>query len=514
MAISDLVLQRERPVDTRAHVHANPESAAQPDGTVLADPGRTDRTAQPSEAATSRTSLGTRSHRWNSPRLRLLADMVIILFAAFATITLPLPPAAVVNGIAPGVVALAAIVWLSALAIAGAYRGCRLVASAEALRHVSMSAAAVGVLVAVLGVLLGWDVVGPALMTLMPLGLIALVTFRLLLINGVAGFAATSAPAPTIVVGAGADAVSMVADLENAPGAAYRVVEVVAPPEPTSHQSWLSELQAKIKDGRIRTVALTEFPGVDRQVLQSVRAALRAGDIDVVASPNLVETVPTRHHIHAVGGVTLAHLTEEISRRGSILVKRVFDAVAASAALLVLSPLLLGIAAVVRLTSPGPALFRQERIGLDGRTFSILKFRTMVDGAASLQTAAWEAGAGDGVANKLKNDPRVTPVGNFLRRSSLDELPQLLNIVRGDMSLVGPRPVQRVELDDMTPEHLRRHSTLPGITGLWQISGRSDTSWDQRMRLDVTYVEQWSFWMDIAILISTVRVVVSRKGAY
>jgi exopolysaccharide biosynthesis polyprenyl glycosylphosphotransferase len=208
------------------------------------------------------------------------------------------------------------------------------------------------------------------------------------------------------------------------------------------------------------------------------------------------------------------HLERPELRGVRRLTKGVFDRSAAAFSLLLLAPFLLGIAVVVKATSPGPVLFRQERVGRHGRTFQMLKFRTMVDGAEGLlQTLAAE-NDGNGVLFKKKADPRVTRVGAVLRRYSLDELPQLINIVRGDMSLVGPRPPLPSEVDRYGFDMHRRFLVKPGLTGLWQISGRSDLSWDESVRIDIRYVENWSLVLDLMIMWRTVGAVLRGSGAY
>jgi lipopolysaccharide/colanic/teichoic acid biosynthesis glycosyltransferase len=180
----------------------------------------------------------------------------------------------------------------------------------------------------------------------------------------------------------------------------------------------------------------------------------------------------------------------------------------------VLSPLLLAIAAAVKVTSPGPVLFRQRRIGLRGRPFTMVKFRTMRTGADSdVETLRAEHRVSD-VMFKMKDDPRVTRVGRWLRRFSLDELPQLFNVIRGDMSLVGPRPALPEEVAKYEDWHLDRLEVPPGITGLWQISGRADLSFDECVQLDLFYIENWSLAYELFILGKTIPVLLSRRGAY
>ena len=193
--------------------------------------------------------------------------------------------------------------------------------------------------------------------------------------------------------------------------------------------------------------------------------------------------------------------------------KRAADVAGASVLLLLLAPVLAAVAALVKLTSRGPVLFVQRRIGLHCREFAMLKFRTMVEGAEQAQDDLAQAQAGRTFL-KLARDPRVTPVGRFLRRTSLDELPQLVNVLRGEMSLVGPRPILLCDFDKFPKQdQLRRFSLTPGLTGLWQVSGRSGCTDEERILLDLRYVDRWSLYLDLLILARTVPVVLSGKGA-
>jgi exopolysaccharide biosynthesis polyprenyl glycosylphosphotransferase len=194
------------------------------------------------------------------------------------------------------------------------------------------------------------------------------------------------------------------------------------------------------------------------------------------------------------------------------ILKRAFDLAMASLLLLILSPILLGCAVAVRLTSPGPVLFRQERVGRDGAVFSMHKFRSMVaDAEARLQALQTHKDT-DGPIFKLQRDPRVTPVGRILRAWSLDELPQLLDVLRGDMSLVGPRPLPTYEVNLSDPWARNRLRVRPGLTGLWQVSGRHLLPFDDLVRYDLFYVENWSLSMDLFILLRTIPAVLLRSG--
>jgi len=196
-----------------------------------------------------------------------------------------------------------------------------------------------------------------------------------------------------------------------------------------------------------------------------------------------------------------------------LLAKRVVDVAVSSAMLLVLSPLLLAVALIIKFTSPGPVLFVQERVGMNKRKFKLLKFRSMVVNAEELKQRLAAHNEMDGPVFKMKNDPRITPIGRFIRKTSIDELPQLWNVLRGDMSLVGPRPPLPNEVAQYELLSHRRLSIRPGLTCIWQISGRNEISFEQWMEMDRDYVENWTFWLDLKILAQTVPVVLFGKGA-
>jgi exopolysaccharide biosynthesis polyprenyl glycosylphosphotransferase len=205
---------------------------------------------------------------------------------------------------------------------------------------------------------------------------------------------------------------------------------------------------------------------------------------------------------HAAGGL------------GYRIAKRTLDVLLASAGLTLLAPLLPAIVVLVKLDSRGPVLFRQKRVGLGGRLFTCYKFRSMVPDAEALKADLAALNEATGPAFKIRDDPRITAIGHFLRRSSLDEVPQLFNVLAGDMSIVGPRPQIPTEVELYAPWHRRRLLVKPGITCLWQISGRSHVGFDEWMRLDLEYVQRRSMTLDISILLRTLPAVIARKGAY
>ena len=217
--------------------------------------------------------------------------------------------------------------------------------------------------------------------------------------------------------------------------------------------------------------------------------------------------------VYELEGIPMLSLTMVSENTTQLVVKRITDILLACLLLVVLSPLMLTVAVLIRLTSKGPVLFRQERAGLNHRKFQMIKFRSMVDNA-ELQRADLEAlNEVDGPIFKIRDDPRITPFGRLLRRYSIDELPQLLNVLKGDMSLVGPRPHPTEEVAKYTWHHRRRLSVKPGLTGLAQVSGRSELNWEDAVELDLTYIDTWSLAKDIWILLKTLRAVALAHGA-
>jgi len=228
-----------------------------------------------------------------------------------------------------------------------------------------------------------------------------------------------------------------------------------------------------------------------------------------------MEVAGPRLHIRPMTGLPLLHVEEPEFAGARRLVKTVIDRSLATLTFVLLLPLLVVIWVAVRVSSPGPAIFKQVRTGQDGKEFTLLKFRSMYVDAEKRRAELEDRNErAEGLLFKIRNDPRVTPVGRFLRRLSLDELPQLINVIQGTMSLVGPRPPLPEEVALYRDDVRRRLLVKPGLTGLWQISGRSDLDWDESVRLDLRYVENWSFTLDLMILWKTMSAVVRGRGAY
>ncbi|MGW0820615.1 sugar transferase [Streptomyces sp. NPDC002845] len=242
--------------------------------------------------------------------------------------------------------------------------------------------------------------------------------------------------------------------------------------------------------------------------------ALHDAGFEVALTPGLVETSVKRLKAYSVAGLTVLRIEPPLSGGAQVALKTAADRCAAALGLLLLSPLLALLAVAIRLDSPGPALYRQQRVGRDQETFTMWKFRSMVTDADRRKEELDARNESDGHMFKMRRDPRVTRVGRVLRRTSLDELPQLFNVLRGDMSLVGPRPPLPEEVASYDAVALRRLRVKPGMTGLWQVSGRSDLSWDETVQLDLHYVDNWSFSSDLDVMSRTLRAVVDGRGAY
>ena len=263
------------------------------------------------------------------------------------------------------------------------------------------------------------------------------------------------------------------------------------------------------------TVAVSAWSDFSQTQLRQLSWELEGSGVALLVASSITDVVGTRLNIRPVAGVPLLHVREPEFSGGRRVLKATVDRTVAALVLVLVAPLLLLLAGAVRLSTPGPAFFRQRRAGADGRVFTMYKLRSMyVDAEERLAELRARNEAADGLLFKIRDDPRVTPVGRWLRRFSLDELPQLLNIVKGDMSLVGPRPPLPSEVAQYAEDVRRRLLVRPGLTGLWQISGRSDLSWEESVRLDLHYVENWSLALDLLIVWKTVGAVLTRRGAY
>ncbi|MGB2570182.1 sugar transferase [Micromonospora citrea] len=327
-----------------------------------------------------------------------------------------------------------------------------------------------------------------------------------------------------LVVGDTAHVLELVHTLRREPYAGYQVVGACIP------DALLAPVPQRLSDvpvvGSLRgvpeaasaigadTVAVTASGELTAARLRRLGWQLEGTGIDLVVAPALTDVAGPRIHTRPVAGLPLIHVEAPEFRGARKLVKELVDRTAAALALLLALPVLAVLALAIRLDSRGPVLFRQTRVGQGGREFDVLKFRTMVINADALLAELVARNETDGLMFKMRDDPRVTRVGRLLRKYSLDELPQLVNVLLGQMSLVGPRPPLPSEVARYDGDVARRLLVKPGMTGLWQVSGRSDLSWEDGIRLDLYYVENWSLAADLTILWKTFGAVVRGRGAY
>lgn len=328
---------------------------------------------------------------------------------------------------------------------------------------------------------------------------------------------------PVLAAGSPDTVSDLIARTRTAPHVGWRVDAVCTP---TGHGNAVNELAGvpvvgklddladHVRRGGYRIVAVTPDAYWTPKRLQQLAWRLEGSGADMVVAPVLMEVAGPRLHVSGVLGMPLLHVSSPTFTGVRRVVKDVADRVGSLLLLTLLAPLLLAVSVAIAVDNRGPVFYTQRRVGKGGKLFTIVKFRTMVKNADKMLTELADSNEGSGVLFKMRRDPRITRVGTILRRYSIDELPQLFNVVTGAMSLVGPRPPLPEETAKYAPDVRRRLLVKPGLTGLWQVSGRSDLSWEESVRLDLRYVEDWSLAMDAVILWKTFRAVFSGEGAY
>ncbi len=463
-------------------------------------------------------------------RATLIADAVVlvsaVLLAEFLRFglepTMPAGTSITYTALGVGIASM----WWIALQLDGA-------ADARILGHgpteyrrvVHASVMAFGIL-AIVTLLIKQDLSRGYLAIAFPVGLVGLLVGRKMLRTWlIRRRRAGGMTSNVLIIGGARSAQSIDSYFAKHPGAGFRVTGVWVPDEPDLNQRWLCSpdrfvpmlgssrrLVDALRISDAGAVIVTDTEHLGPVGLKNLTWELQTHNVDLMVSPNVIDVATPRITLRNVGSMPFLHLEKPRYEGATRWGKALFDKAFASVALVGLSPILLGAAVAVRLTSKGPILFRSERIGVGGAPFEMLKFRSMVVDADRVKSDL-ESDA-DGVLFKIKNDPRVTRVGRLLRKYSIDELPQLINVLRGDMSVVGPRPPLRSEVEQYDEGVVRRLLVKQGITGLWQVSGRSDLSWEDTVRLDLDYVENWSLMRDMQIIWRTVRAVAGSKGAY
>jgi exopolysaccharide biosynthesis polyprenyl glycosylphosphotransferase len=426
------------------------------------------------------------------------------------------PPAE--GALAALVVLIAVPAWLTALRLARAYEPRYLFAGSGEIHRVAIAGAAAALAVTAAG----WValdrrdavVVLPAIAAAMGLTVAGRWVIRMRVQRS---HREGTARTRVLVVGSPDETLRFTERLERNRYHGWRVVgDCPLPPDgygsgPVDRVQWV---RRAAQMARADLVVLTPGASSRFTAVVGLERALHDEGRDLAFAPPLVEAIGPRVSVDSVCGLPLVRVAAPELRGPRRAVKALADRFAAAVALLVLLPFLLPVAAAIRKTSPGPAIFRQKRVGRHGRLFTVWKFRTMYVDADARQAALDARNEGAGPLFKIRHDPRVTRVGRWLRRTSLDELPQLVNVLRGDMSVVGPRPALPREVARYDEVTRRRLQVRPGITGLWQIHGRSDLSWEETKRLDVRYVENWSLGFDLSIIMRTVDAVLRARGAY
>lgn len=458
----------------------------------------------------------------------IVADVLVLALAvgiAFTVRQLLLPPAGDLKENIASASLVMALGWLVAIAMLGGYDRRQIPAGPQLYRNVLHASGAafgvVGALVYLLDVelsrafFLAFFVTGPPLLLLN-----RLLLRRFLATARVRGLFRQS----VIAVGSLAHVDGVAATLHRERWLGYDVVGAVTPagvadasrlgiPVLGAEKDLLEIAEAAAPDMLLFTAGST----ASAEEFRRTAWKLEHEKVGVIVVPALTEISADRVTMRPVAGLPLVHMDLPRARQALRWTKRLFDVVLAALLLVVLLPLLAVIALRIGLHDGGEVIFRQQRVGRDGKLFEFLKFRTMVTGAEAVKVEMAERAVqdrGNAVMFKMRNDPRITSPGRLLRRYSLDELPQLWNVLRGDMSLVGPRPALPREVENYDDDARRRLHVRPGITGLWQVSGRSDLSWEDTVRLDTYYVDNWSFTQDIQILVRTVRAVLASSGAY
>ena len=497
--------------------------------TILETPAAHARPARPPEPEGEHL-LGTSWHR-GIPRLLTLVDAVLILVSMvfaelvrFGRLGEHIPGTVLLNYTLLSVIL--AVGWGVTLAFVGS-RDIRVFGvGADEYKRVIKGTLYFFGLVAIISYAIALETARGYVAVALPVGLLAVLCGRFVVRTWVARSRARGRFRRRMLLVGGPGAVAHVHDaLVSEAGAGYEPVAAIMPgyrsrgddflPIPCrTDLSTIGEIVDFAVENHVEAITLTSGDPFPPRDLRRLGWELQERGITLIMAPALVDVAGPRIHMQPLAGLPLIHVSTPRLSRGKAFSKRMFDVVASGLGMILISPLLLGVALAIRLDSPGPILFRQERIGLHGRPFTMLKFRSMVPDAEKIKAALTSDAGDENVLFKMKDDPRITKVGRFIRRTSIDELPQLINVLRGDMSLVGPRPHLPHEVEQYEDYIHRRFQVQPGITGLWQVSGRSNLSWEDAVRLDLNYVENWSLLGDIVILGRTVRAVTAADGAY
>ncbi|MFI5783598.1 sugar transferase [Nocardia sp. NPDC051570] len=417
-----------------------------------------------------------------------------------------------------------AVAWTGFLALGNTWSSSTIGTGPEEYRRLIAATMRLFGLIAIVSLLLRIEFARGYLGIALPVGLLALIVSRLYWRKYAArqrrlGQYLTS----VLVVGRRDSAHEIMRYFERDPAVGYCVVGVYTPRGSGGEGGfetglWTADEESSVLDAVRKTgadtVAIAATEQLGARGINELLWKLAPLGVDLVVAPGVVDVADERLSIRPVANLPLLRIEKPQYDRAKSFGKFAFDVLFATAALLVVWPVMVAAAVVIKLTSRGPVLYRSERIGLNGEAFRMIKFRSMYADADQRLDALLSQNEGAGPLFKMRRDPRVTAVGRILRRWSLDELPQFINVIRGEMSIVGPRPPLRSEVERYDGKVRRRLLVKPGVTGLWQVSGRSDLSWDESVRLDLSYVENWSMVRDLLIIKKTISAVTRSEGAY
>lgn len=420
------------------------------------------------------------------------------------------------------------LAWLAALGINGVWDKKILGSGPSEYRRIMQASLYLFGFIAILSYLGRADIARGYLAMALPLGLFGLFGARWVWRQLLREYRRTGSHMNSVVVvGGRTSAVALAAGLRRAPGYGYRVAGLCLPPkefEPLMADTEvdgfpvvgnLTDVMGAIEEAGADTVAVSASEYFGSEQVRDLAWQLEGSGVTLFLAPALTDVAGPRIHIKPVAGFSLMHVQEPLFKGPKLFIKTGLDLLVAVTGLIALSLVLLVVAVVIKLSDRGPVFFRHERVGLGGRSFRVWKFRSMSIGAEKkIDEVKAATGQAASVFYKSTNDPRITRIGRFIRKTSIDELPQLFNVLAGQMSIVGPRPLVPGEGAEIGNFVERRMLVRPGITGLWQVSGRSDVSAEERIRLDFYYVENWSVANDLLIIAKTVKTVLAKSGAY
>jgi exopolysaccharide biosynthesis polyprenyl glycosylphosphotransferase len=465
---------------------------------------------------------------WESRYARrlVLLDLFVGVVGAAIALQLQVGPETSVSNQVAGLVGFP-LVWVLTLAISRAYEGRFLFAGNDEYQRVFRGALGLIATVAIWAYAVNTQFSRRYVIVAVPVALLLTIVCRYVMRQRLhASWGRGQRLRRVILIGHGAAVIQLTRQLRRERFHGLGVVGACLPANSPMHRERprdgappiygsFDDVAAAVRYARADTVLVLSCPELDGPTLRRMAWQLENDKIDLIVASTLIDVAGDRTTIRPVDGLPLLHVEHPKLRGMRRVIKDVFDRVSALFGLIAIAPLMLTIAALIHFgPGGGPVLFRQVRVGRDGQQFNIFKFRTMYLDAETRLAEIMHLNEHDGALFKMRNDPRITPVGRWLRRFSLDELPQLFNVVLGHMSLVGPRPPLPAEVAKYPADMRRRLVVKPGMTGLWQVSGRSDLSWEESIRLDLRYVENWSLTMDLVILARTLTAVARVSGAY